>query len=92
MVTRSERERLVSLEQRLADHEARCEERLREMRIAGAATLKAIESLKNRSWAVVLALLTWALAQVWAANQQRVDRLEARAAEAARYVVALDLL
>jgi hypothetical protein len=79
-------ERLASLEQRLADHEARCEERLNEIKRSGAATLKAVESLKSRSWALVLALLTWALAQVWAEGQQRVERLEARTIEAVSYL------
>lgn len=62
-------ERLASLEQRVADHEARCEERLAEIRTAGAATLSAVEGLKGRAWAVIFALLAWALAQLWSANR-----------------------
>jgi hypothetical protein len=70
-------ERLASVEQRLADHEARCEERLGEIKASAATTLKAVEGLKNRFWAIALSLLAWALAQVWAGNQSRVARLEA---------------
>lgn len=62
-------ERLATLEQRLVDHEARCEERLAEIRSSGAATLSAVESLKGRAWAVIFALLAWALAQLWSANR-----------------------
>jgi hypothetical protein len=58
-------ERLATVEQRLSDHEARCEERLGEIRAAAASTLRAVEALKTRAWAVTAALLTWALAQVW---------------------------
>ncbi|WP_372785015.1 hypothetical protein [Phenylobacterium sp.] len=58
------------------DHESRCEERLGEIRASAAGTLKAVEGLKNRFWAIALSLLAWALAQVWAADQGRVARLE----------------
>ena len=77
------------VEQRLSDHESRCEERLREIKATATTTLRAVEGLKSRSWAVVAALLAWALAQVWAANAGRLDRLEAqRAHEAASVLVA----
>ena len=69
-------ERLAALEQRLSDHEARCEERLGEIRATAASTLQAVEGLKSRSWGVVAALLAWALAQIWTANTARVERLE----------------
>jgi len=69
-------ERLVCLEQRLTDHESRCEERLGEIKASAANTLKAVEGLKNRFWAIALALLAWAMAQVWAGNEARVSRLE----------------
>lgn len=69
-------ERLATVEQRLLDHEARCEERLGEIKSTAATTLRAVEGLKSRTWGVVAALLAWALAQVWSANSQRVDRLE----------------
>lgn len=69
-------ERLASVEQRLSDHEARCEERLAEIRSTAANTLKAVEGLKGRFWSITLALLAWALAQVWAASQARVSALE----------------
>ena len=75
MTTQSER--LAALEQRIFDHEARCEERLGEIKTAAASTLRAVEGLKNRSWGVVAALLAWALAQVWSTNAARVERLEA---------------
>lgn len=70
-------ERLAALEQRLTDHEARCEERLGEIKATAATTLRAVEGLKTRSWGLVAALLAWALAQVWTANAARLDRLEA---------------
>lgn len=75
MTTQSER--LAALEQRLTDHEARCEERLAEIRTTAASTLQAVEGLKSRSWGVVAALLAWALAQIWTANATRFERLEA---------------
>jgi hypothetical protein len=75
MTTQSER--LAALEQRLTDHEARCEERLGEIKTTAASTLQAVEGLKSRSWGVVAALLAWAMAQVWSANSTRVERLEA---------------
>ena len=70
-------ERLAALEQRITDHEARCEERLGEIKTTAASTLHAVEGLKNRTWGVVAALLAWALAQVWTANAGRLERLEA---------------
>ena len=69
-------ERLASVEQRLSDHEARCEERLGEIKASAASTLKAVEGLKSRFWAIALSLLAWAMAQVWAGSQTRVSRLE----------------
>lgn len=69
-------ERLAAVEQRLTDHEARCEERLSEIKASAAGTLKAVEALKGRFWAITLALLAWALAQVWAASQARLAHLE----------------
>ena len=70
-------ERLAAVEQRLSDHETRCEERLADIKLTVGGVLKAVEGLKSRSWAIVIALLAWALAQVWSANQARVERLEA---------------
>jgi hypothetical protein len=70
-------ERLAALEQRLTDHESRCEERLAEIKSTSASTLTAIESLKGRVWAIVVSLLAWAMAQVWSAGEARVSRLEA---------------
>lgn len=80
MTTQSER--LAMLEQRLTDHEARCEERLAEIKAASASTLQAVEGLKSRSWGMAAALLVWALAQLWSANAARIDRLEAARPEA----------
>ncbi|HET6970822.1 MAG TPA: hypothetical protein VFH92_06845 [Phenylobacterium sp.] len=80
MTTQSER--LAALEQRLSDHESRCEERLGEIRATAASTLRAVEGLKGRAWAVAAALLAWALAQLWSANAVRIERLEARHAPA----------
>jgi hypothetical protein len=74
---RVEAERLAALEQRLSDHESRCEERLGEIKASAANTLKAVEGLKNRFWAIALSLLAWAMAQLWAGSQARVARLEA---------------
>lgn len=74
MATQSER--LAALEQRLTDHESRCEERLAEIKTASASTLSAVEGLKGRVWAMVVALLAWSMAQVWAANEARMSRLE----------------
>lgn len=76
---RGSSERLASLEQRLTDHEARCEERLMEIKSSAANTLKAVEGLKSRFWAIVLSLLAWALAQLWAAEQARISELETAA-------------
>lgn len=73
----AELERLASLEQRLSDHESRCEERLAEIRTSASHTLEAVEGLKSRIWMIAIALLAWALAQLWAANEGRLSRLEA---------------
>jgi hypothetical protein len=72
-------ERLAAVEQRIADHEARCEERLAEIRASANSTLKAVEGLKSRFWAIVLSLLAWALVQLWSADQGRIARLESLA-------------
>jgi hypothetical protein len=72
----TEIERLASVEQRLTDHESRCEERLGEIKHTAASTLKAVEGLKNRFWVIAVSLLAWAMAQVWAGNQARLAHLE----------------
>jgi hypothetical protein len=84
MAVVSELERLAAVEQRLTDHEARCEERLSEIRASAAHTLKAVESLRNRFWAVAVSLLAWAMAQLWASEQARLNHLEARPPTAVR--------
>ncbi|WP_397416612.1 hypothetical protein [Phenylobacterium sp.] len=61
-------ERLAAVEQRLHDHETRCEERLGEIRAAAGSTLRAVEALKARAWGVTAALLAWALAQIWSGH------------------------
>jgi hypothetical protein len=76
MMAGTQSERLAAVEQRLTDHEVRCEERLAEIRTSASATLKAVEVLKSRFWAIVLSLLAWALAQVWTADQARIGRIE----------------
>ena len=78
MASQTQSERLASLEQRLTDHEARCEERLGEIKASAANTLKAVEGLKNRFWAITISVLAWAMAQLWAGSQARMTRLEAR--------------
>jgi hypothetical protein len=85
MTTQSER--LAALEQRISDHEARCEERLTEIKATAASTLIAVEGLKSRSWGVAAALLAWALAQIWSANAGRVERLEAARPPAAQEAI-----
>lgn len=75
MTTQSER--IAMLEQRLTDHEGRCEERLAEIKSTTTGTLAAVEGLKARFWGLVLALLAWSMAQLWSANQDRLTRLEA---------------
>lgn len=69
-------ERLATLEQRLTDHESRCEERLGEIKMTASATLRAVEGLKGRAWGVVAALMTWALAQLWSENAHHFDKLD----------------
>ena len=64
MPGQTQTERLASLEQRLTDHEARCEERLGEIKASAAHTLKAVEGLKSRFWAIAISLLAWAMAQL----------------------------
>lgn len=69
-------ERLAAVEQRIDDHEARCEERLSEIRTTAATTLKAVEGLKSRFWVSTVSLLAWALAQLWTGNEARLSGLE----------------
>jgi hypothetical protein len=82
-------ERLASLEQRLTDHESRCEERLTEIKASAANTLKAVEGLKSRFWAITVALLAWALAQIWTGSQTRLAHLEAAPPAAVEMVARL---
>lgn len=76
-MAQTQTERLAALEQRIQDHEARCEERLAEIKAAAASTLQAVEGLKSRSWGIAAALLAWALAQLWSANAAKLEHLEA---------------
>jgi hypothetical protein len=80
-------ERLATLEQRLGDHETRCEERLSEIKSTVNSTLLAVEGLKSRAWGVVAALLAWALAQLWSENVQHFERLDREKPLAARTLV-----
>jgi hypothetical protein len=72
----SQSERIAAVEQRLTDHESRCEERLGEIKHTATSTLKAVEGLKTRFWVIAVSLLAWAMAQVWAGSQARLARLE----------------
>lgn len=83
MAPNSQAERLAAVEQRITDHESRCEERLVEIKKTAGATLLAVEGLKTRIGAVVLALLAWALVQLWTAQQAAVA---ARPSGASAYV------
>jgi hypothetical protein len=83
MTAATSAERLAALEQRVSDHETRCEERLAEIRNTAANTLRAVEGLRNRSWGLAIALLAWACAQLWTSNQARLEHLEASAPAAA---------
>lgn len=69
-------ERLATLEQRLGDHESRCEERLGEIKATVGSTLRAVEGLKTRAWGVAAALLAWAMAQLWSENSHHFERLD----------------
>jgi hypothetical protein len=69
-------ERVASLEQRLTDHESRCEERLTEIKASASNTLRAVEGLKSRFWGITLALLAWAMAQLWAGSRAQVAHVE----------------
>lgn len=75
MATISERVGIV--EQRMNDHETRCEERMKSINATANNTLQAVESLKTRAWGIAAAMLAWALVQVWSQNDARVKQLEA---------------
>ena len=81
-------ERLATLEQRLGDHESRCEERLGEIKATVGSTLRAVEGLKTRAWGVAAALLAWALAQLWSENSHHFERLEREQPAVTRSLVA----
>lgn len=68
-MTAPQGERISALEQRIKDHESRCEERLGEIKETAKATQKSVEGLQTRFLAIAGALLIWALAQVWATVQ-----------------------
>lgn len=70
-MTAPQGERISKLEQRIADHESRCEERLGEIKATASATQKAVDGLKNRFVLIALSLLAWAFAQVFATLQSR---------------------
>ncbi len=82
-------ERLAALEQRLGDHEARCEERLADIKVSVGSTLSAVEGLKNRALALAAALLAWALAQLWSDNAHHFRRLESGMSMAAQEIGAV---
>lgn len=64
-------ERISALEQRIKDHESRCEERLGEIKATAQATQKSVQGLQSRFVMVGIALLAWALAQVYSTIQAR---------------------
>ncbi|HYF57308.1 MAG TPA: hypothetical protein VEA41_23875 [Salinarimonas sp.] len=55
-----------------------------EIKATATTTLKSVDALKTRAWAIVAALLAWALAQVWSTNEARLERLERPATERQR--------
>ena len=69
-------ERLAQVEEWTRGHERRCEERLEAIHGAIAELKGSLAWQRNALWAVVVALLAWALAQLWATDQRRLDRLE----------------
>jgi hypothetical protein len=73
-------EKVAALEQRLRDHEGRCEERLAEIKAVATDTKAAVEGLKARSWGIVIAILAWALSQMWIAQQARIEHIEQKPA------------
>lgn len=73
-------ERIATLENGLNNHESRCEERLKEIKAVASETREAVKGLQARSWALVIAILAWALAQLWVATQDRIERIEDRPA------------
>jgi hypothetical protein len=80
---RAPQERLAKIEEWARGHERRCEERLEAIHCAIGEVKGSLSWQRNALWAVVAALLAWALAQLWSANQSRLARLEAPAAPAA---------
>ena len=80
---RPPQERLAKVEEWARGHERRCEERLEAIHGAIGEVKGALAWQRNALWAVVAALLAWALAQLWTANQDRLERLETPAAPAA---------
>lgn len=66
MTVKPQGERISALEQRIVDHESRCEERLAEIKKTAGDTQRTVEGMKNRFLGLALALAAWALAQVYA--------------------------
>ncbi len=78
-------ERLAKIEEWAKGHERRCEERLEAIHCAVDEVKGSLAWQRNALWAVVAALLAWALAQLWASSQGRIERLETPAAIAASH-------
>lgn len=68
-MSKTQGERLATLEQWVIDHEARCEERLGEIKTN-------LNRLMLGFVGLILSLLAWAGAQLYTTNQVRLDRLE----------------
>ena len=75
-------ERLAKIEEWAKGHERRCEERLDAIHDAIGEVKGSLAWQRNALWAVVVALLAWALAQLWTGSQGRIERLEKPAATA----------
>jgi hypothetical protein len=61
MTSRTQGERLAAVEQRIADHESRCEERLFEIKADGAATRATVEKLQGFVVSLIVAVCGFAL-------------------------------
>jgi hypothetical protein len=75
-VTAPAPERLAKIEEWAQGHERRCEERLDTIHAAIGELKGAVKWQRNALWGLVIALLAWAMAQLWAANQATLAELK----------------